>query len=66
LWTSEREGAPQLELRRSDGQFERVLVPPNAGYQGFIDVDTKLGYIYFSASTDPTQSQLHRVPLTGG
>jgi dipeptidyl-peptidase-4 len=66
LWTSEREGAPQLELRRRDGQFERVLVPPNAGYQGFIDVDTKLGYIYFSASTDPTQSQLHRVPLTGG
>jgi dipeptidyl-peptidase-4 len=65
LWTSEHEGAPQLELRRSDGQFERVLVPPNAGYQGFIDVDTKLGYIYFSASTDPTQSQLHRVPLTG-
>ena len=66
LWTTEREGAPQLELRRSDGQFERVLVPPGAGYQGFVDVSTKLGHVYFSASADPTQSHLRRVPLAGG
>jgi dipeptidyl-peptidase 4 len=66
LWTSERAGGPQLELRRSDGQFERVLVPSSAGYQGFVDVDTKLGQVYFSASTDPTQSHLGRASLTGG
>jgi dipeptidyl-peptidase-4 len=66
LWTSEREGAHQLELRRRSGELVRVLAPPETGYQGLVTVDEGSGQVYFRASPDPTQSHLHRAPLTGG
>jgi dipeptidyl-peptidase 4 len=43
-----------------------VLVPPSAGFQGLVDVDTKAGQVVYLASDDPTQAQLFRVPLEGG
>jgi dipeptidyl-peptidase-4 len=66
LWTSEHAGGPQLELRGPKGDLVRVLVPPKAGFAGLIDVDAKAGQVVYSASTDPTQAHLYRVPLAGG
>jgi dipeptidyl-peptidase-4 len=66
LWVSEEEGAPQLELRSPQGARLRVLVPPSAGFQDLVDLDTASGHVVYAASVDPTQSQLFRVPLDGG
>jgi dipeptidyl-peptidase-4 len=66
LWTSEREGSKQLELRAADGQLLRVLAPPELGCQSLVSVDERGGLVYFCASPDPTQSHLHRVSLNGG
>jgi dipeptidyl-peptidase-4 len=66
LWESERDGGPQLELRAADGKLRRVLVPPSAGFEGLVDLDTKAGQVVYTASTDPTQAHLFRVSLDGG
>ena len=66
LWTSEREGGPQLELRAADGRLERVLVPATEGYRGLVSVDEKAGWVHYRASVDPRQVHLYRVPLAGG
>lgn len=66
LWTSEREGAWQLELRDPQGRLLRVLVPAGEGYQGLLSVDEAAGLVYYRASPDPRQSHLYRVPLAGG
>lgn len=74
LWSSERHGQPQLELRDSQGKLVRVLIPPTAGYQpsyaargkGILGVDGKRGFVYFRGSEDPTQSHVHRVSLQDG
>ena len=66
LWTSEREGAWQLEMRNRSGKLQRVLVPPSARYQGFVHLDTPARQVYGRASNDPTQAHLFRVSLDGG
>ncbi len=66
LWTSERAGAWQLELRSASGELDRILVPPGEGYQGLVSVDETAGRVYYRASRDPRQSHLYRVPLAGG
>lgn len=66
LWTSERDGAWQLEVRDAQGRLECVLVPPGEGYQGLVSVDETQGIVYYQASRDPRQAHLYRVPLAGG
>ncbi|MBC7879880.1 MAG: DPP IV N-terminal domain-containing protein [Anaerolineae bacterium] len=70
LWTSEREGARQLELRDKSGSLVRVLVPGSFGYIPESDIPNRIDatgkQVYFRASTDPTQSQLYRIALSGG
>jgi dipeptidyl-peptidase-4 len=66
LWTSERDGGPQLELRARSGDLRRVLVPPAAGYEGLVDLDSAAGRVVYRASADPTQAQLFRISLKGG
>jgi dipeptidyl-peptidase-4 len=66
LWTSERSGGPQLELRDTAGKLVRVLVPPQDGFMGVVDVDTKSRQVTYVASANPTQAQLFRVSLDGG
>jgi dipeptidyl-peptidase-4 len=66
LWTSERDGGPQLELRDSTGDLRRVLVPPDAGYQDLVDLDSAAGSAVYHASADPSQSRVFRVSLKGG
>lgn len=66
LWTSEREGAWQLELRTPQGHLERVLVPPSAGYQGFCQIDTTNQKVLYTASENPTESHVWRTSLDPG
>ena len=39
LWSSEREGAWQLERHAADGSLGRVLLPPAAGYRSVVGLD---------------------------
>ena len=66
LWTSERSGRWELELRNSDGNLDRVLVPGSIGWQGFVQLDERAGQVWFQATDDPTQQQVWRVALKGG
>jgi dipeptidyl-peptidase-4 len=63
LWISEQGGGPRLELREADGKLARVLVPPDAGFQGIVAVDHDAGMVYYRASSDPTEAHLFRVSL---
>ncbi|HVY70844.1 MAG TPA: DPP IV N-terminal domain-containing protein, partial [Verrucomicrobiae bacterium] len=66
LWTSERDGGPQLELREHSGALRTMLVPPAIGYHSLAAVDEATGVVYFHASANPTRSHLFRAPLQGG
>jgi dipeptidyl-peptidase-4 len=66
LWTSEREGAWQLELRDAQGALARVLTPPALGFRGLIHVDNSARQAFLNASSDPTQNHVYRVALDGG
>ncbi len=66
LWTTERRGAWQLELRDPQGGLLRVLTPIDLGFQALVDLDDQHQQAWFLASADPTQAQLYRVPLAGG
>lgn len=63
LWTTERRGAWQLELRNRHGGLEEILTPAGMGYRGLVHVDEGGGYVIVRASADPTQVYLWRVPL---
>lgn len=66
LWTSERRGGRELELRDPKGQLVRVLVPKEAGYHGLVDVDEQRRTAVYAAAEEPTQRHLFRVSLDGG
>jgi dipeptidyl-peptidase 4 len=58
VWTSERNGAWQLELRHPDGSLDRVIVPPQKGLQHFAGVTGS--YLFFLAGKNPSDSDLWR------
>lgn len=64
LWSSEREGTWELELRAKDGSLARVLVPAGNGYRelgGIIG-----GAAVVVANEEPTTSQVLKVALDTG
>jgi dipeptidyl-peptidase 4 len=61
VWTSERNGAWQLELRHPDGTLDRVIVPPDKGLQHFSGVTGS--YLFFLAGKNPSESELWRANL---
>lgn len=65
LWTTERGGAKQLELRNPDGSQARALSDPGFGYRGLVGVDQARGEMVIAASDDPTTQHLWRVFLDG-
>jgi dipeptidyl-peptidase 4 len=58
VWTSERNEAWQLELRRPDGSLDRVVVPPTSGLQHFSGATGS--YLFFLAGKNPSESELWR------
>lgn len=66
LWTTERRGAWQVELREASGQLVRELTPVHFGYRGLIGVDEASGGVFVRGGHDPREVQLWRFPLAGG
>ncbi|HEX3443530.1 MAG TPA: DPP IV N-terminal domain-containing protein [Chthoniobacterales bacterium] len=63
LWTSERQGAWELQLHRTDGQLEKVLLPPGSHYQRFGGVTAN--EIFYLAGEDPSKHELWHAALDG-
>jgi dipeptidyl-peptidase-4 len=63
LWITERDGAPQIELRSADGSLAHTLTSTDLGLQRFEHLLAERGELIVRASADPTQSHLYRVPL---
>jgi dipeptidyl-peptidase-4 len=66
LWTTERSGRWELEVRHADGSPDRVVVPGQLGWQSFIQWDESHGTVWFHATEDPTQQHVWSAPIQGG
>ena len=66
LWTSERRGGWQLELRAHDGRLIRELTPLGCECASVVDVDEKRGTVITAGGADPREAHLYRVHLDGG
>lgn len=65
LWSTEREGGWQLELRDAAGQLLRALNPPDLGYRGITHLDAKARQVWIAGGADPTARHLFRLSLDG-
>lgn len=66
LWTSERGGGWQLELRDQDGKHLRWLTPAGFIYQGLVGVDAEAGEVWIKGSESPLDCAIYRLPLDPG
>ncbi len=64
LWTTERNGAWQLELRARDGRLLQTLTTTAFGYKGFVDLDAERKVVHLLGADNPTQTQLYRLTFT--
>ncbi|MCG8423929.1 MAG: S9 family peptidase [Proteobacteria bacterium] len=66
LWTTERNGSWQLELRRADGSLSRPLTAVEFPLRKFLHVDVERDAVYVTGNApgDPTQSHLYKVPFS--
>jgi len=65
LWSTERGGAWQLELRDPEGDLLRALTEPELGYESVVDVDEDQGTVWILAGPEPTELHLYEVALDG-
>ncbi|MEM8963833.1 MAG: alpha/beta fold hydrolase [Acidobacteriota bacterium] len=63
LWTTERNGGRQLELRAPDGSLRWAVTEPGFGYRNLIQVSADRRFVWVRASDDPTQSHIWQLPL---
>ncbi len=61
FWFTERNGGPEVELRRPDGTLDSSWVKPDAGFRDLVGWEPKGRWLYFGAWLDPTQTALYRV-----
>lgn len=66
VWSTERRGAWQLELRDARGEFVRELTSAAWTYMGFVGLDEARGHVYVRGGDDPRELHLWRFPLSGG
>jgi dipeptidyl-peptidase 4 len=66
LWTTESQGAWQVELRAADGHLLRALTPLDFIYKGLVKLDATNGWVYVYGGSDPRDTQVWRFPLSGG
>jgi dipeptidyl-peptidase-4 len=65
LWTTERNGYWQVELRSADGTLVRAITPADFRLEEFIDVNEADGSIVVSGGPDPRERHLFRFSLEG-
>lgn len=63
LWTTERDGAWQLEVRDASGALVRALLPEGFGFRRLAAVND--GEALVEASAEPTEQQVYLVDLAG-
>lgn len=66
LWTTEREGQWQVELRAADGTWLHPITPADFIYKELLHVDETRGWVYVRGSLDPVETHVWRFPLAGG
>ena len=66
LWTTERKGAWQVELRAASGKLIRAVTAPDFGYRRFLALDDARGDIYLQGGVDARESHVWCVALAGG
>ena len=66
LWTSERQGMRELELRDYTGSVKRLIVDKSQGFRKLLHVDEPGGIISYAASVEPTAQDIYRVSLVSG
>lgn len=63
VWSTERNGAWQLELRDRQGKLLGALTPPELGYRGVVAVIEERKEVIVAGGENPTEQQLYRVAL---
>jgi dipeptidyl-peptidase-4 len=63
LWTTERNGAWQLELHSGDGALVRAITPLDFGLEKFVDVIESDHSVLVTGGPDARECQLFRFPL---
>lgn len=66
LWITERNGAPELEVRSGTGDLVRTLAGATNGFRSLVDLDEEGGSVVFEGGVNPARTSLFRVPLAGG
>jgi len=66
LWSTERRGAWELELRDARGEYRSTILAAAGGYRQVLALDAEKRIVYVQASTDPTRSEVWAAPLDGG
>jgi dipeptidyl-peptidase 4 len=66
LWSSERSGTFQLELRGPDGALVRTLSAPSVGYRKLVGVDDARKLAYVVGGDEPSEAHVFALPLGGG
>lgn len=64
LWSSERRGQWQLEVRKADGSLERVVTQKAQGYRKLLGVDPEGQFAMILGGGEPTERHVIEVPLT--
>ncbi|MBL8630780.1 MAG: DPP IV N-terminal domain-containing protein [Rhodospirillaceae bacterium] len=66
LWTTERKGAWQVELRKADGTPVRFITPRDFSYKRLIGADETAGKVYVQGAADAREAHIWEFPLKGG
>lgn len=66
LWTSERSGDQQLELRMADGTFARVVPHGHGRFDSVVAIDQKSRRVLLRAAETPGESRLLAVGIDRG
>jgi dipeptidyl-peptidase 4 len=68
VWSTERDGSWELELREVEGNVTRAhaLLAPGQGYREVLDVDPDKKRVVVAEGAEPTDKTIWSVPLAGG
>jgi dipeptidyl-peptidase-4 len=66
LWTTERRGAWQVELRDASGKLTREITPVTFSLRGLVGFDEASGGVFVRGSLDSREVHLWRFPVSGG
>jgi len=66
LWTTERNGAWQVELRDASGALVHEITPVTFGYRRLLGVDEESGTVWVAGGEDARETHVWTFPLGGG